>query len=332
MTTMQRLVKLEGFGNVQMAEAAVPVPRSDGILVRLHRSLISRGSELFRRYVLEEAVRPEIMGYSAAGEVVEVGADLQGIEPGRRAMIVAPHAQYAARSPLGDDPRAFVLPEGLSYEAATFLLLARSAIGWSRIPAIDPGDTVVVLGQGIVGLLYAQAVRERRPGRVVTVDARELRCKVSRQCGADEVIDVSETDSVDAVMELTGGKGADLVVECVGGTAGVKSFEQAQRMVKRGGVIHLIAKYQGGPEAGAGLLPLDSGIMQDNLVIVAGHRMPGTNAEYLREATRMLVDGRLKVDPIITHRMPWRQTPDAYHMLYNTPDEALGVILEWDVE
>ena len=331
MTTMQRLVKLEGFGNVQMGEADIPVPRSDEILVRLKRSLISRGSELFHRYVLEEAVRPEIMGYSATGDVVEVGAELRGIEPGQRAMMVAPHAQYAARSLLGDDPQAFVLPEGLSYEAATFLPLARSAIGWSRIPAVEPGDTVVVLGQGIVGLLYAQAVRSRSPGRVITVDAHELRCTVSRQCGADEVIDVSKTDSVEAVMELTEGKGADLVVECVGGTAGVKSFEQAQRMVKRGGVIHLIAKYQGGPEAGAGILPLDSGIMQDNLVIVAGHKMPGTNAEHLGEAAQMLLDGRLKIDPIITHRMPWRQTPDAYHTLYNTPNEALGVILEWDV-
>ena len=331
MPTMHRLVKLEGFGNVQMAEADIPAPRPDEVLVRLNRSLISRGSELWRRYVLEEAVSPDIMGYSAAGEVVEVGADLKGIEPGQRAMVTAPHAQYAARSPLGDIQKAFVLPDGLSYEAATFLLLARSVVGWSRIPAIEPGDTVVVLGQGIVGLLYAQAVRERRPGRVVTVDANELRCSVSRQCGADEVIDVSETDSVDAVMELTEGKGADLVVECVGGPAGVKSFEQAQRMVKRDGFIHLIALYQGGPGAGAGVLPLDSGIMQYNF-ISPGHKAPGTSAEHLRDAARMLIDGRLNVDPIITHRLPWRQTPEAYHMLYNKPHEALGVILEWDVE
>ena len=81
---MKRLVKLEGFGNVQMADAEVPVPRADQVLVKVKRSLFSRGSELFRRYVLEEAVSPSMMGYSDAGQVVEVGADLKSIEPGQR--------------------------------------------------------------------------------------------------------------------------------------------------------------------------------------------------------------------------------------------------------
>lgn len=67
---MKRLVKLEGVGNVQMEEADIPTPGPNEVLIEVCRSLISRGSELFRRYVTLEAVASRMMGYS---DVVEVG-------------------------------------------------------------------------------------------------------------------------------------------------------------------------------------------------------------------------------------------------------------------
>ncbi|MBI2194019.1 MAG: zinc-binding dehydrogenase [Planctomycetes bacterium] len=325
MPQMQRLVKLQGFGNVAMASADIPTPKPDQMLVKVRRSLISRGSELFRRYAVEEAVSPDIMGYSDAGEVVEVGAGLEGIRPGQRAMVVAPHAQFVVGSPLSDSPTAWILPDAMDDETATFLPLATSAVGWMRTTPIEPGDTVVILGQGIVGLLCLQTVRERRPGRVISVDAQPLRCRISRSLGADEVVDCSQTDSVAAVREMTEGKGADAVVECVGGNAGIRSFEQALQMVKNDGVIHLIALYQGGP------LPLDSGRMMNKL-LVAGIRLREPRSQYLKDAAQMLIDGRIRVSDIVTHRLPWPKTPDAYHLLYQRPHEALGVILEWDRE
>lgn len=323
MSKMLRLEKFEGFGNVKMAEVDIPTPAEEQVLVRVNRSLISRGSELFRRYVMEEAVSPDIMGYSDTGEIVEVGSALEGIEPGQRANAVAPHAQYVVGSPLGIKPTAVVLPDELSYEKATFIGLATSSVMWMRTTPIQPGDTVVILGQGIVGTLCAQTVRERNPGRIITVDAQALRCDISRKLGVDEVINCSETDSVAAVRELTDGNGADVVVECVGGFAGVKSFEQAQQMVKGDGIIHLIALYQGEP------LTFDSSTMMSKMLI-AGIRVPEPRSQHMLDAMQMLIDGTIKVDDIITHRLPWQQTPDAYHLLYNHPDEALGVILEWD--
>ena len=82
-----------------------------------------------------------------------------------------------------------------------------------------------------------------------------------RNWEADAVINASEENPVEAVHRLTDGKGADLVVDCVGGHAGVKSFDQAQDMVRRGGTLQLIALYQGEP------LPLHSSkIMSKRLV------------------------------------------------------------------
>jgi L-iditol 2-dehydrogenase len=182
---------------------------------------------------------------------------------------------------------------------------------------------VAILGQGIVGCLCAQIIRERNPSRVIVVDAQQLRCEIAEKLGPDVVINVSETDSVAEIRRLTDGNGADLVVECVGGNAGIRSFEQAQQMLAAGGAIHLIAKYQGGP------LPFDGDSFM-NKVLVAGIRIDQSREECTEEAARMLADGRVRVSELITHRLPWEQTPDAYHMLYEKPNEALGVILEWD--
>ncbi|MFP6642249.1 MAG: zinc-binding dehydrogenase [Candidatus Latescibacterota bacterium] len=323
MERMQQLEKLDGFGNVQMVEVDRPQPAADQMLIRVRRSLISRGSELFRRYVLEEAVSPDIMGYSDAGEIVDVGTDIEGFSAGQQVMVSGPHAQFVLGHETGPRKPVFALPDGLDHETATFLPLTTSSIMWMRTTPIDPGQTVVILGQGIVGALCAQVVRERSPGCVITVDAQPLRCEISRKLGADHVIDVSETDSVAAVMEITNGKGADVVVECVGGQVGIRSFEQAQDMVAAGGVIHLISKYQGAP------LPLDGDRFM-NKQLIAGIRTQQPRHECLVDAARMLVDGSVRVAELITHRLPWEQTPDAYHMLYKDPGSALGVVLMWE--
>lgn len=321
---MKQLEKLDGFGNVQMIEVERPKPGPGQMLIEVKRSLISRGSELFHRYVLEEAVRPDIMGYSDAGEVVAISPDVNNFSVGQRVMVNAPHAQYVIGNESGRRKRAFALPEDLTYEAATFLPLTTSSVMWMRSSPIQPGQTAVILGQGIVGSLCAQIIRERNPGQVIVVDAHPLRCEIAAKLGPDAVINVSETDSVAEVKKLTNGAGADLVVECVGGNMGIRSFEQAQKMLAPEGAIHLIAKYQGAP------LPLN-GDQFMNKRLIAGMRLDQSREECMQDAAQMLIDGRVRHSELITHRLPWEQTPDAYHMLYNKPQEALGVVLEWDI-
>ena len=67
-----------------------------------------------------------------------------------------------------------------------------------------------------------------------------------------------------------------------------------------------------------------------NKLLIAGMRLSGDRAGHRADAAQMLVDGRVRVGPMVTHRLPWQQTAEAYHMLFNKPEEALAVILEWD--
>ena len=98
MATMLQLEKLEGVANVQMVEVEIPTPGPAEILVKVERSLISRGSEIFRRYVRQEAIDPVAMGYSDAGTVQAVGSEVSGFGPGDRVMVSGPHAQYVCLS------------------------------------------------------------------------------------------------------------------------------------------------------------------------------------------------------------------------------------------
>ena len=261
---MLRVAKPEGFGNIVLEEVPMPPVGPLEVRVRSKVSLISRGSEILRRYMQEEAINPAIMGYSLSGVVDAVGSEAaQRFQPGDRVMAVAPHAQYVVQpvdSNMG--PRVWPLPDDISFEEATFLPLAKSGVTWSQTPGIRPGHTVVIMGQGLVGnLVYCKVPGQHLCEQLIVVDAIAKRCQLALEFGADHAIDVTETDPVERVMELTDGRGADIVFECVGGAPGLKSFAQAQQMVCDGGTLHLIGLYHGQP------LPLDASKIQRRRLI-----------------------------------------------------------------
>ena len=320
---MLRVVKPEGFGNIQLEEAPIPDVGPHDVLAKARATLISRGSELFRRYAHEEAIPPQMMGYSLTGVVERVGSEVDDHRPGQRVMISAPHAQYAVGSvdDLGG-ARVVALPDEISFEDGTFLPLVTSSVGWADSAGVDQGSTVVILGQGLVGCIMMQVLRGYGPARIISVDALEMRCRLSAQLGADEVIDASAQDPVAAVRSLTDGHGADVVIDCVGGHAGVRSFEQAQDMVREKGTLQLIALYQGEP------LPLDASKIM-NRTLVAGIVTDEPRSQLAARAIDMMRSGQVRVSPMITHRFPYERAKDAFDLLWNSPGEALGVIFHW---
>lgn len=319
---MLQVTKPEGFGNIQLEEVPIPEINEHQVRVETDTTLISRGSELFRRYIREEAVPPSIMGYSLTGTVDTVGTEITDYQVGERVMVVAPHAQYAVAEPNATDGRIVPLLDGVSFEDGTFLPLATSAVAWSDSSGVKAGDTVVVLGQGLVGSLMMQVLRGYNPERIITVDALPLRCELSTRLGADVVINADEADPVEEVRRLTDGKGADLVIDCVGGYAGVKSFEQAQDMTRQFGIIQLIALYQQGP------LPLHSSkIMSKRLV--AGILTDEPRSQIAARALQKIQNGEIRASEMVTHRFHYTEAKAAFDLLWNTPGDALGVLIKW---
>lgn len=319
---MLQVTKPEGFGNIQLEEVPMPEINAQQIRVEADTTLISRGSELFRRYIREEAVPSSIMGYSLTGIVDAVGAEVTGYEVGKRVMVVAPHAQYVVAEPNTTDGRIVPLFDDVSFEAGTFLPLATSAVAWSDSSGVKAGDTVVVLGQGLVGSLMMQVLRGYNPDRIITVDALPLRCELSMQLGADVSINADEIDPVEEVRRLTDGKGADLVIDCVGGYAGVKSFEQAQDMTRQFGTIQLIALYQQAP------LPLHSSKMMSKR-LVAGILTDEPRSQIAARALEKIQNGEIRASDMTTHRFHYTESKAAFDLLWNTPGDTLGVLIKW---
>jgi len=319
---MLQVTKPEGFGNIQLEEVPMPEINARQIRVETDTTLISRGSELFRRYIREEAVPPSIMGYSLTGIVDAVGADVTGYQVGERVMVVAPHAQYVVAEPNATDGRIVPLFDDVSFEAGTFLPLATSAVAWSDSSGVKAGDTVVVLGQGLVGSLMMQVLRGYNPDRIITVDALPLRCELSTQLGADVSINADEIDPVEEVRRLTDGKGADLVIDCVGGYAGVKSFEQAQDMTRQFGTIQLIALYQQAP------LPLHSSKMMSKR-LVAGILTDEPRSQIAARALEKIQNAEIRAADMTTHRFHYTESKAAFDLLWNTPGDTLGVLIKW---
>ena len=323
--TMWRAAKGEGVGNVFLEQVPVPEPGPEEVLTRTRVSLISRGSELWRRYVMEGPVSPEAMGYSTTGIVETAGDGVRGFAAGDRVVATAPHAEYSLRSLAADarTDRLHRLHPELSFEQGTFHPLASSSAGWAQALEITADDRVAVLGQGLVGNLVMQFAKRFRPAQLIAVDTLEIRCRIAAEVGAPEVVHAGEEDPVEAVRRLTGGQGASIVVDCVGGPPGIASFEQAQKMLAPGGLIQVNAKYQNAP------LPLDVDSFQGKRVLVS-YPPSADRAAMASTAMAAMAAGEVQVQPLVTHRLPGKELKAGYDLLYEHPEQALGVLFSWE--
>jgi len=321
---VERVAKPAGEYNIVIEEVDIPKISDTEVLIKAERTLIMSGAEIRRRYIRPEAIAPSFMGFSLAGKVVEVGAKVTGFSPGDRVAASAPHSEYVAVE-VGEHPSEVIvrLPPKVSAEAATFWPLATGGVMWMRETEARDGDTVVILGQGLVGSCCMQAVKAQARIRVIAVDTLAPRCKLARELGADEAVNAAEEDPVAAVKRLTGGEGAEVVVYAVGGRGGGKAFAQGQDMLKRGGLLKLIGIYEDEP------LPLDSGKIQGRR-LQGGYQDMSKRPEGSARAIQLLADGKINAARMISHRFPFQEAAAAFDLLYNRLSEAMGVILVFE--
>jgi threonine dehydrogenase-like Zn-dependent dehydrogenase len=187
------------------------------------------------RAVMQRLEAPSVLGYSAAGEVIAVGADCAGVRPGD--LVACGGGGYANHAEVNFVPKHLLarVPDGVGDEQAAYATLGAVAIQGVRQGEVRLGDRVVVIGLGLVGLIVVQLV-SAAGGRVLALDFEPEACALAKQLGAE--LAVPRTGPVEATAEaFTEGHGADAVLVCAS-TKSNDPIELAARLARdRGRVV-----------------------------------------------------------------------------------------------
>jgi L-iditol 2-dehydrogenase len=207
----------------------------------------------------------------------------------------------------------FAVPDELSDEEAAMLDPAAIALHTVKRGRHSPGDTVVVVGPGVMGLLVAEFARATGAGRVIVV-GRGARLAKAASLG-HETVDFTAGDPVEAVREMTGGFGAEVALECSGDAA---ALGRCCELVRKGGRVAVI----GIPMESAGI-PLQRVVLDE--IDVVGVRAA---AGEMPEAIALVTAGRIRLRELITHRFGLEDFADAYATFTERRDGALKVIVK----
>jgi len=323
--------KFEGWRVVAVSKGQVALepwhadaPAGGEVLVQNIVSLISPGTELSRVYDTHRARRgfPCAIGYLSVGRIAAVGKGVARWRVGDQVVASMGHLSYMKFS--SGDARLLPVPQGVRLEHAVFAGLA--AISYRGVLAgrLQRGGKALVFGQGLVGLLATYFCKYLGASRVVAVERLPMRMELARLMGADEVLSPAD-DLLEKVRAVLDG-GADVVIDATGTPHVISAtFEYAAdngRIVVLGGVHKDVT------------LDLYTHFQKRNLTLVgAGYAHPaaGTGTEQANRmlCLRLIAEGRLPVERLITHIVPVQQAPEMYRALAEHPDETLGVVLKW---
>lgn len=263
---MKQIIQDMKSGATILEEVPAPLVKRGCLLIKTHRSLVSLGTEKmlveFGKASLLEKVRqqpervkqvmdkvksdglkptlesvfrklgePLQLGYCNAGEVIGIGAGVEGFKIGDRVISNGSHAEIVLV------PKNLVakIPENVSYEEASFTVIGSIGLQGIRLAAPTFGETVVVIGLGLIGLLTAQLLKANGC-KVIGTDFDERKIQLGKSLGID-CYNVSNADPVQIVYSLTEGVGADAVIITASAKTDEVIAQSAQMSRKRGRIV-----------------------------------------------------------------------------------------------
>lgn len=179
---------------------------------------------------------------------------------------------------------------------------------------IKPGDNVVVLGDGAVGLFATYGATLFDPAKVITIGHHDYRLDIAKKYGATETINSKNSEFVDRIKQFTDGRGADVVIECVGTT---ECLQQALDITSPGGTVSFVGLFWEP-------FPLNvTDFFLRNLTLRGG---VAPSRKYIPELLPLIEQGRLDPTHVISHRLSLDEVPKGYEIMNNRTDGAIKVV------
>lgn len=337
---------LKQYKQLELTDLPTPTVGPDDLLIRVRACGIC-GSDIHgydgstgRR------VPPLVMGHEAAGVVAAVGEGVTDFKEGdrvtfdstmycgkcffcrrgdvnlcdnRRVLGVScgEYRQHGAFAEYVAVPQhiAYPLPDNLGFEEAALIEAVSIAVHAVRRTPVQVGDTALVVGSGMIGLLVIQALRIAGCGRVVAVDLDDHKLALAQQLGADEGWNSKRVDVAAELRKLTGGRGADVAIEAVGATAPIQTAIEGLR---KGGALTLVGNLSPQVE-----LPLQA-IVTRELTLYGSCASSG---EY-PVCIDLLARRQIRVRPLISATAPLEEGPAWFERLYRHEPGLMKVVLQ----
>lgn len=336
---------LKEYKHLEMVEMPKPEIGSDDVLIRVRTCGICGSDVHGLDGSTGRRIPPLVMGHEAAGEVVETGPEAADLKPGdrvtfdstiycgrcfhcsrgevnlcdnRQVLGVSPgeYRRHGAFAEFVAVPRRIVyrLPDNLSYESAALIEAVSVAVHAVNLTPVVLGDTGVVVGSGMIGILSIQALRAAGCARVIAVDTVDSRLALAKEMGATGSVNPKNEDAAAAIKQMTEGRGADVALECVGAREPIAT---AIASVKKGGAVTLVGNVSPNVE-----IPLQA-------VVSRQIRLQGSCAscgEY-PAAMQLMASGAIRVEPLISAVAPLSEGPSWFDRLYRHEPNLMKVIL-----
>jgi 2-desacetyl-2-hydroxyethyl bacteriochlorophyllide A dehydrogenase len=328
---------------VEVRDVELPSPAANQILVRTEASAVSPGTELavytgthqwLKDPALPDWKFPFRPGYSAAGTVVAVGAEIRGWQAGDRVSYPGNHASAELLTLGHERGRLWALPPGLDAAKAALACIARYGMGASIRAGITLGRSAAVLGLGVIGQFTLRCLLAAGASPVIGIDSVRMRREAARLAGADHVLDPAAGDLRAQLTRVLDARGVEIVADATGIPDAVPT---AMALACDGGQVVVV----GSPRGRAKDVNFYDDLHRRYLEVSGAHgnmlfeqahtRLAG--AWDIDKAQRWLLSalasGRLSLAGLVTHPISAADLGKAYEGLLKNKEQYLGVVVSW---